>query len=314
LAHVLFFFVGSREMLRISLLSVGFLLAACAPQSDLSAQTSANSLPAFFDCVREHKKVLISAHRGGPNPDFPENAIETFAYNAKDNLILLEIDVQQSRDGVLFMYHDERLGRTATGSGKASAKTWNYLQEQRLKTPDGSTTGYSLPSFEAVLNWGKTANAILQVDIKPGTPYEDIISAIRQTDMQNKVMLITYTLEQAREVHRLAPNIMLSVGADSQQDLQALQDSGIPLELLIGWTGLGEPKQKQYQALNAVGMEAIAGTLGPVDKQLARSGDTRPYQFYVDAGASIIATDRTEVVRAALHADDDVLETCTLPN
>ena len=48
-----------------------------------AAQTAAPALvpgeaglPALFDCLRETGALAISAHRGGPAPGFPENAIE----------------------------------------------------------------------------------------------------------------------------------------------------------------------------------------------------------------------------------------------
>lgn len=76
-------------------------------------------LPEFFDCLRESNAVVLAAHRGGPAPGIPENAIETMQRALTNGVYVFEVDVAESRDGVLFLMHDRSLGRTTTLNGPA---------------------------------------------------------------------------------------------------------------------------------------------------------------------------------------------------
>ena len=103
------------------------LLSGCGPSSDTPqsgavepAITEASArmpLPDYFDCLRENGGVVIAAHRGGPAPGYPENAIETMQFNFDNGVRIFEIDVAETRDGVLTLMHDDRLNRTTTGRG-----------------------------------------------------------------------------------------------------------------------------------------------------------------------------------------------------
>ena len=43
----------------------------------------------------------MSAHRGGPYPGYPENAIETFEYIASQIPTVIECDIAMTKDSVL---------------------------------------------------------------------------------------------------------------------------------------------------------------------------------------------------------------------
>src|SRR5690606_13884235 len=45
----------------------------------------------------DHRVPLISAHRGGPEPGYPENAIETFEKSAQRQPLIIECDVALSK-------------------------------------------------------------------------------------------------------------------------------------------------------------------------------------------------------------------------
>ena len=66
----------------------------------------------------ETAPILVSAHRGGPVPGLPENAVETFEYALNHAPALIETDVRRTADGVLVLMHDETLDRTTTGTGR----------------------------------------------------------------------------------------------------------------------------------------------------------------------------------------------------
>jgi glycerophosphoryl diester phosphodiesterase len=66
----------------------------------------------------------ICAHRGA-SAHYPENTVIAFDAAAHSGAGWIETDVQLLSDGELLVFHDETLGRTATGSAPISSLTWS---------------------------------------------------------------------------------------------------------------------------------------------------------------------------------------------
>ncbi len=290
------------------------LACACAPVvPKVKPAAPPKTLASFFDCVRTHHGALVSAHRGGPQPGYAENALPTFRHTAADGLALLEMDVRTARDGVMFLLHDDTLDRTTTGHGDAESLPWEALRPLRLKDEKGRLTGASIPRFDAVLAWAKTAPVVLQLDIKGRTRIAPMMRAVRAAGMNERVVIITYTNEQAIRAARLAPGTMLSVSVDNMANLKPVLNGGVDPKLVTAWTGLGPFKPALYQALAARGIESIYGALGKTDARAAKTRG-RPYRTLVADGVQIIATDRVKAVRRAISADDIAQSQCALPD
>ncbi len=301
-------------MLKWVLIASAGLLTACSNNSAEPAsgggQTPSGgwilapegSLNDFFECLEVEGVTLLSAHRGGPYPGYPENAVETMAAILSAVPALMEIDIATSSDGVLYLMHDETLDRTTTGIGAADAPTWAEIAKLRLEDEDGRQTAFAPPRFSEALRWAK-GRTILQVDFKPSTRYEDVINEINRQDAEDSVILIAYTLASATKLHRLAPDMMISLGINSQSELNGAVAAGIPVDRLMGFTGIEAPRPRLFSTLNARDVEVIFGTLGArasIDNDIARSGDEARYAEIAAAGVDIIATDRPKQAHAAL--------------
>lgn len=96
--------------------------------------------------LKEGELPLIVAHRGGCD-EFPQNTLEAF-YNAYsvDKNIMMETDVNITKDGVLILLHNELLDATTNVTGLASE--WNYsdLISQRVDF------GYDNPTENKILS------------------------------------------------------------------------------------------------------------------------------------------------------------------
>lgn len=293
------------------LLSAALLLGACdaavvgveqqhTPPPSVHALAPAD-LPAFFDCLRENSRTIVAAHRGGPAPGFAENAIETFENTIAQAPALLEIDIAQTRDGMLVLMHDDEVDRTTTGSGRVRDLTLAELQALQLEDDTGRALDARVPTFAEALAWAD-GRAILQLDVKRGVSYEDVIAAVREANAEGRVIFITYSDNAAVRVHRLAPELMLSVGIDDAGDLDTLERRGIDLTRVLAWTGTEEPNSALNVALAARGVEAAFGTLGgrtSWDERFARTGDQ--YADFAETGLTVISTDRP--VAASQHID-----------
>ncbi len=247
----------------------------------------------------ENRYPLVSAHRGGPAPGFPENALETFGNSYRYQPLIIECDVRMTRDSVLVLLHDETLGRTTTGSGKVIDWVLADLKDLHLKDPDGKTTPYRMPTLDEALQWG-AGKVIFTIDVKRGVPYEMVIDAIHRNQAQAYSVVITYNAGQAAVVHQLAPDLMISASIHSREDLLRLNDHSIPDNRLVAFVGTSSVSPAVYSLLHDHGILCILGTIGNIDKQAAARGDT-VYTRLVENGADILATDRPREAGGALH-------------
>lgn len=268
---------------------------ATTPASDTTA-TTGRALPAMFDCVRENNGLLIAAHRGGPAAGYPENAIETFQHALDKGIRVLEIDVAESRDGTLFLMHDRSLGRTTTGDGPVADMAWDDISKLNLVDNDGTVTRFAPPTLANTLDWAVKAGAIVELDRKPTTSFRNIIESVRTAGAENNVIMITYDDDEAWQVAKLAPDLMMTAGIGDFKQEAALLAGGVSSENLIAWTGTSRPSPGKWKGLASKNIESAFGTLGRADERLDdiywADGNPSEYQALISGGLTMLATDR----------------------
>jgi len=269
------------------------------------------SLSAMLDCLEAEGRTLVSAHRGGPSPGLPENAIATMDAVLTAIPAVMEVDVAQSADGVLFLLHDDRLDRTTTGEGVAAEKPWADLAALRLTDGAGWVTPYGIPTLAEALDWAK-GRTVLQLDFKRSASYADVIDMVREKGMEDSVILIAYSVPAAKRLHDLAPEAMISLSVESPGALAEAVAAGIPAERIIAFTGTRLARPDLYAALDEADVEVIFGTLGrspnSIDNVIARFGTDERYAELSQGGVDVIATDRPREAAAALAAAERLPE------
>lgn len=273
------------------------LLSGCSVGAIHHKRTAAPEppdLPAVFDCLRENRLALVSAHRGQPHPEAAENALSSFAETLGEGPILIEMDIGRTADGALVLLHDDRLERTTTGKGQLSAIDYRQLRWLHLETPAGERLDERVPSLDEALTWAKRNGAILQLDLKRGVPQAEVLAAVRRARMERQVILITYTPAAARAALAADPDIMVSASASDARGWQAVLALAGPR--LVAFTGTAEPSDALLASLAARGIEAVTGTLGRagarLDDRYMADGDGREYAGLAARGVSLIASDR----------------------
>ena len=277
------------------------LLAAAAGCATRPPQL--RDLGARLDCLRERRLGLVAAHRGQPDPSAPENAMSSFRASRAAGVPFLEIDVATTADGAMILMHDDTLDRTTTGKGPVIGRTLAEIRALKLKRPDATVVDEAAPLFVDVLHWGRQTGAHFEVDVKKTTKWSDVIEAIRAADMRQQVVLVTYNLADARTVHGLDPQLVISVTLAKGEDLETLRRT-LPLERVMEWIGEHQPDPRALAALREAGIEPILGTLGRpgqrLDDSYVADGNPAEYAEAVRSGVVMIASDRAVAAQRAI--------------
>jgi glycerophosphoryl diester phosphodiesterase len=293
------------------LLILAFVLSACASPrvavehaSDARADASANYRDfasaedvAAYLAPDSEAGVLISAHRGGPQPGYPENAIASFERALTYAPVLPEVDVRLTQDSVLVLLHDDTLGRTTTATGDLAATTLAETRRMLLRDNDGATTPFRIPTLAEALAWAE-GRAILQLDVKRGVPARSVVDAIRAAEAEDQAVVIVYSLGDLRRYYSLAPDLVYSATARTVEQAEALVAAGrageIDLDRLVVFTGVGTLDGEVIAVLHDAGLRPILGTFGDIDEAASEEGPGA-YADLVRRGVGIIATDNVPV-------------------
>ncbi|WP_316827622.1 glycerophosphodiester phosphodiesterase family protein [Pedobacter miscanthi] len=269
------------------------VFSSCKPEEKSHQYLRFNTPAELYQFLKwspERRFPLISAHRGGPMPGFPENCIETFNNATTYNPVIIEFDIAYSKDSVMVIMHDDQLDRTSTGKGLVANYTYEELKAFNLKDNEGNETKFKIPTLDSVLSWSK-GKVLLTIDLKKGVSYAKVIEKVKQYQVESNSIIITYTADQAKEVHQLAPDLMISASVQKKTELKRLNNMGIPNNRIVAFVGVSAPDKELYQYLHSKGITTILGTMGNIDKSAIAAPAKMVYYHLVNNGADILSGD-----------------------
>lgn len=254
------------------------------------------NLPALLDCAREQDVTLLQAHRAGDRPGAAENSLGAIEASLADGAVFLEIDVAQTADGVLVLMHDDDLDRTTTGTGEVDDTPYADIAALQLVDVDGTVLNEAPPTLDQALA-ALDGRGIAQIDLKD-ISFEQVAAALQAADAVDRSVVITYSSEDAIELAGLLPEVVMSVGARTLDDIAALEAAGIDLTRATIWLGLGTGRPEFDAELAALGLETSYG-----DFRGERDGSV-DYALMAANGAEVISVDDVPAAAAALDAYD----------
>ncbi|MFM7234174.1 MAG: glycerophosphodiester phosphodiesterase family protein, partial [Flavobacteriales bacterium] len=160
-------------------ISIALLLAIC----DLSAWAQ-HSLDEII--ARGDNKVLVAAHRGDWR-NFPENSIPAVWSCIERGIDIVEVDVQETRDGKFVLMHDATVSRTTNGKGKVSSYSYERIRKLKLKDASGNLTDYTVPGLDTILTLCK-GRIIVNLDKSAGR-FQKLLRVIDSLDCGSSVIL-----------------------------------------------------------------------------------------------------------------------------
>lgn len=238
----------------------------------------------------EAKPVIISGHRGGMLPGFPENSIEAFEKTLSIMPSFFEIDPQLTKDSVLILMHDYTFDRTTNISGNVKDFTYKELENVRLKDREGNLTNFKIPTLKEALDWSQ-GKIIFQLDNKK-VPYKTYVEFLRKNPYPNVVLGVRKDEEIGYYAKEL-PEVMFMKPFHTMKDVQNFERLKIPYDRMIAWVGTEmKPEQKEMivylRSKGVMVMVAIAPTTDKIPNEIERA---KGYMKHLILKPDIIETD-----------------------
>ncbi|UAY56945.1 glycerophosphodiester phosphodiesterase family protein [Arachidicoccus terrestris] len=210
-------------------------IATCVAQRKLHRTVIKNmaELQQFFH-YEDDKPVIISGHRGGLLPGYPENSIEAMEKTLTLMPSFFEIDPRFTKDSVIVLMHDDDLERVSDMKGKVSAHTYAEIKNARLKDRQGNLTSYRIPTLVEALEWGKD-KTIFNLDNK-NIPWSRYVEMFKDNKYPNLILSVR-SMKEALYYYNRLDNVLLCVAIKKKEDLNAFIATKIPYNRIIAYVG-----------------------------------------------------------------------------
>ena len=162
----------------------------------------------------------VIAHQGGDGL-WPSDTMFAFERAAEMGVDVLEMDMHSTSDGVLVLMHDSTVDRTTNGTGRINDMTLADLKAldagYNWSEDDGQTfpfrdMGITAPTVEEVFT--TFPDYRLNIEIKQAEPSitEPFCQMIRDHQMENKVLVPSFSQEVVNEFRQVCPEVATSAG------------------------------------------------------------------------------------------------------
>jgi glycerophosphoryl diester phosphodiesterase len=254
----------------------------------------AAGLPLFWmsrpAAVRSRVQVL--AHRGA-SAYAPENTLSAFRLAIEQHADWLELDVQQTRDGRLVVFHDLRMERTTNGSGNLRDLTLDQIEQLDAGSwYSPEFAGERVPTFEEVVALARESGIRIFPEIKDPRFYpgieERMAGVIAANGYEDNTIVQSFDMGSLERLRQANPRLRMA----------ALYTATAPLrgDPPVGVTVIGPPWETVAADPTVVRDAHASGR-----QVVVWSVDTpTPLRLLLDARVDGIITSRPDVVRAML--------------
>lgn len=181
-----------------------------------------------FDIMKSaRERILIAAHRGTFGGNIPCNTLASYEIALKQGADVVEVDVEMSADGKLFVFHPGKELPHLNHPGRICDMTAKEMSKLRYVNFDRDYTQFGINTFDEVLEAFK-GRCYINVDKFWGHPKE-IYEAIKQHNMAEQIIVKSCPSETVFTVLKeLAPELpFLAVVNETHPLHEKLMQSGI---------------------------------------------------------------------------------------
>lgn len=204
------------------------------------------------------QQTTITAHRGASGYA-PENTLSAIKKALKIGVDRIEVDVQQTADGVVVCLHDKKLNRTTNANGLVGKKTWNELGDVKAFGKfEAEFPEEPIPTLEQVFEL-MDGNTQFVIEIKAGRKtypgIEDNVAALIKKYKAEKWALVhSFNDKVLQYLHKNHPEVRL-------QKLFVSYSAGVMLDFK-----LHAVKLSKYDYVEAFGISLSAANKKLVDQ------------------------------------------------
>tara|TARA_R110002072_G_scaffold201601_4_gene359341 strand:- start:147 stop:953 length:807 start_codon:yes stop_codon:yes gene_type:complete len=205
----------------------------------------------FMSFTAFSQRVAITAHRGASGYA-PENTLSSVKKALEIGVDRIEIDVQQTSDGIVVLLHDKTLDRTTNAKGKVGKKTWEELKNVKAYGKfENEFPDEPIPTLEEVF---ELLDGVVEfvIEIKAGNKtysgIEDNVAAlIKKYKAEKWAVVHSFNDKVLKRLHKYYPEIRL-------QKLFVSYSGGLMLDFNLHAT-----KLSKYDYVEAFGV-SVSGT------------------------------------------------------
>lgn len=163
--------------------------------------------------------VQIACHRGAC--EFaPENTLAAAHCAFAAGFPYVEIDVQDTSDGNLLVFHDEELSRTSTGRG---AITWQALEPLRRLNAGSHFEPFfadqKIPTLTEMLDTARLYGGQLYIELKHADPAR-VIATVTAAKMLDRCFFWSYDRSRLQSLRAVSPQARIML---RRQDIPTLE-------------------------------------------------------------------------------------------
>ncbi len=164
----------------------------------------------FTPNIQLLQNTNVTAHRGD-SINAPENTIAAFESAISHFADWIELDLRQTKDGVIVVIHDSSLKRTAGINKRVGELTYDEIKDLDVGTWFGKEyAGEKIPTLDEAIKH-INGRAKLNIELKP-TGYEtdfekEVVRIIKENKIEAQCVVSSLKYDTLRRVKKIAPEI-----------------------------------------------------------------------------------------------------------
>ena len=169
------------------------------------------------------------AHRGA-SAYAPENTMVSFRMGLEMGANGIETDVQETKDGVLVLFHDKTIERCSNGVGRVSDYTYSELLELDFGSWKGEKyRGEPIAAFEDFAREFFPMDITFAIELKSPGIERKVYDIIKRYAVHDKIYVSSFDFENLRAMSLVSDEIKLCwlmVGEITQEHLDKVKSIG----------------------------------------------------------------------------------------
>ncbi|MCR4734801.1 MAG: glycerophosphodiester phosphodiesterase [Treponema sp.] len=159
--------------------------------------------------MNKENHPLIWGHRGASGYA-PENTLAAFKLAADMGADGVELDIQETKDGVIVVCHDETIDRTSNAAGWIKDFTFEELRKFDFSNGNSAYEGIKIPTMEEVFDLLAPTGLTINIELKTGIVFYDkieekILELTKKKNWEERVIYSSFNHYSVCKIKEMCP-------------------------------------------------------------------------------------------------------------